>query len=199
MTDLQQWVAPTCTGLADLLDAGPDDVWDAPSLCAGWQVRHLVAHVTMPARLTPEQYGAEMASAAGDFTAMSNAVALRDGALPTSELLDQLRSERLHGWQPPGGGAGGALSHAVIHSLDVTVALGRPPVAPAEAVEVVLDLLAASEGTWFGVDVSGVRFEATDFGWTSGDGADVVRADGGSLVSLLSGRTLPDGRALPRR
>jgi hypothetical protein len=25
-----------------------------------------------------------------------------------------------------------------------------------------------------------------------------VRADSGSLVALLSGRTLPDGRALPR-
>ncbi|PZA18892.1 maleylpyruvate isomerase N-terminal domain-containing protein, partial [Modestobacter versicolor] len=82
MTDLQTWVAPTCEGLADLLDAAPDETWDAPSLCAGWQVRNVVAHVTMAARLTPEQFGAEMAAARGDFGVLSDTVAARDGALP---------------------------------------------------------------------------------------------------------------------
>ena len=50
MTDPQSWVAPTCHRLADLL-AADVDAWGAPSLCAGWRVRHVVAHVTMPARL----------------------------------------------------------------------------------------------------------------------------------------------------
>ena len=126
MTDPQSWVAPTYEGLADLLAAAPVDTWDAPSLCEKWLVRHVVAHVTMPARLTPEQFGAEMAAAGGDFTVLSDTVATRDASLPVADLLDQLRSPGLHAWQPPGGGAAGALSHAVIHSLDVTVALDRP-------------------------------------------------------------------------
>ena len=71
MTDLQSWVAPTYHGLADLLAAAPAETWDAPSLCARWQVRHVVAHVTMPVRLTPEQFGAEMAAAGGDFCVLS--------------------------------------------------------------------------------------------------------------------------------
>ena len=197
MTDQQAWVAPTYQGLADLLPAGAVDLWDAPSLCENWLVRHVVAHVTMPARLTPEQYGAEMAAAGGDFAVLSNTVAARDAALPVADLLDQLRSPRLHAWQPPGGGPAGALNHAVIHSLDVTVALGRPPVAPAEAVVAVLDQLTAAGGSWFGVDLTGVRLEATDTDWSWGDGR-LVRADSGSLVALLSGRALPDGRTLPR-
>ncbi|SFP31856.1 TIGR03083 family protein [Geodermatophilus dictyosporus] len=197
MTDLQSLVAPTCDGLATLLATAPAETWDAPSLCAGWQVRHVVAHVTMPARLTPEQFGAGMAAAGGDFTAFSDTVAARDAVLPPAEHLDALRSPRLHAWQPPGGGAAGALSHAVIHSLDVTVALGRPSVAPAEAVVAVLDHLAAADGAHFGVDLTGVRLEATDTDWSRGSG-DVVRADGGALLALLSGRTLPDGRALRR-
>ncbi|GAA1917598.1 maleylpyruvate isomerase N-terminal domain-containing protein [Nocardioides marmoribigeumensis] len=181
MTDLQSWVAPTCTGLADLLSGSPD-LWEQPSLCELWQVRHVVAHVTMPARLTPEQYGAEMAAAGGDFTVLSNTVAERDGALPTADLLGRLRSPDLHAWQPPGGGAGGALSHAVIHSLDVTLAVALDPVAPPEALAAVLELLIASGGTWFGVDPAGVR---------PGD-------DAGTAVALLAGRTLPDGRCLSR-
>lgn len=198
MTDPQSWVAPTCSGLADLLAAAAVDTWDAPSLCVKWRVRHVVAHVTMPARLTPERFGAEMAAAGGDFAVLSDTAATRDAALPVADLLDQLRSPGLHGWQPPGGGAAGALSHAVIHSLDVTVALDRPAVAPAEAVIHVLDQLAAANGTWFGVDPTGVRLEATDTDWSWGSG-QTVRADSGSLVALLAGRALPDGRTLPHR
>lgn len=196
MTDVHALVAHTYVGLADLLPA-TDDAWDAPSLCEGWQVRHVVAHVTMPVRLTPELYGAGMAAAGGDFTVMSDAVAERDSVLPNEELLAQLRSERLHAWEPPGGGEMGALNHAVVHSLDVTVALDRPAVAPTEAITTVLDQITRARVSTFGVDLTNVRLEVDDTGWTWGDG-DMWRADGGSLVALLAGRTLPDGRALPR-
>ncbi len=196
MTDLQSWVAPTYDGLADLLASAPAETWDAPSLCEKWQVRHVVAHVTMPARLTPEQFGAGMAAAGGDFTVLSDTVAARDASLPLADQLDALRSPLLHAWQPPGGAAG-ALNHAVIHSLDVTVALDRPTVAPREAVVAVLDQLTAANGALFGVDLTGVRLEAADTDWSWGSGGG-VRADSGLLVALLSGRTLPDGRALPR-
>jgi uncharacterized protein (TIGR03083 family) len=195
MTDPQSWVAPTCNGLADLLATA--DSWDVPSLCENWSVRHVVAHLTMPVRLTPELFGAELAAAGGDFTVLSDTVAERDSRLPVADLLDQLRSPDLHAWQPPGGGAAGALTHAVVHSLDVTVALDRPAAAPVEATTVVLDQLAARNGATFGIDLTGVRLEAADTGWTWGDGR-LVRADTGTLVALLSGRTLPDGRTLPR-
>ncbi|WKK11838.1 maleylpyruvate isomerase family mycothiol-dependent enzyme [Rhodococcus ruber] len=195
--NLQSGVAPTYDGLADLLASVPAETWDAPSLCEKWQVRHVVAHATMPARLTPEQFGAEMAAAGGDFTVLSDTVAARDAFLPVSEHLAHLRSPLLHAWQPPGGGAAGALSHAVIHTLDVTVALERPTVAPAEAVVAVLDQLTAANGAVFGVDLTEVRLEADDADWSWGSG-EVVRADSGRLVALLSGRTLPDGRTLRR-
>lgn len=178
MTDLQQWVPPTLSGLAGLLEGAP--LWDVPSLCEGWQVRHVVAHVTMPARLTPEDYGRELAAAGGDFSVLSDTVAARDGGLPEPDLLQQLRSPGLHAWQPPGGGAGGALSHAVIHSLDITLATGLPPVAPAAAVDAVLDLLVGSGGSWFGVDPSRLPADATD---------------PSERVALLAGRSLP-GRVL---
>jgi uncharacterized protein (TIGR03083 family) len=195
VTDLQSFVAPTYDRLASLLASMPAQTWDSPSLCENWQVRHVIAHVTMPARLTPEQFGAEMAAAGGDFTVLSDTVAARDASLPLTDQLDALRSQLLHQWQPPGGGAAGALSHAVIHSLDVTVALGRPTVAPNEAVVAVLDQLTAANGAFFGVDLTGVQLEAADTGWSWGSG-ETIRANSDLLAALLSGRTLPDGRAL---
>ena len=197
MTDPQSWVAQTYEALADLLETAPEPTWDGPSLCHGWQVRHVIAHVTMPARLTPEQFGAEMQRAGGDFTRLSDSVAARDAALPVADHLAALRAPALHRWQPPGGGAAGALSHAVIHSLDVTVALDRPAVAPAEAATAVLEQLTAADGAIFGVDLTDVRLEASDTGWSWGAG-EVTRADSGRLVAMLGGRTLPDGRALRR-
>ncbi|MEO5743058.1 MAG: maleylpyruvate isomerase family mycothiol-dependent enzyme [Terracoccus sp.] len=198
MTDPQSWVAPTYNGLAHLLTASDVRPWDAPSLCENWLVRHVVAHVTMPTRLTPEQFGAQLGAAGGDFTLFSDAVAARDARLSEADLLDDLRSQRLHAWQPPGGGVDGALSHAVIHSLDVTVALGRPAVAPTDAMTAVLEQLTAAEGVVFGVDLTGIRLEAEDTGWSWGTG-QLVRDNSGSLVALLSGRALPDGQTLPRR
>jgi uncharacterized protein (TIGR03083 family) len=198
VTDLQSWVAPTYDGLADLLASAHAGTWDAPSLCERWQVRHVVAHVTMPARLTPEQFGAEMAAARGDFAVLSDTVAARDASLPVDEHLAQLRSPVLHAWEPPGGGAAGALSHAVIHSLDVTVALDEPSVAPVDAHVAVLDQLIAANGAIFGIDLADVRLVADGIGWAWGSGEEVC-AGSGALVALLGGRTLPDGRTLPRR
>jgi uncharacterized protein (TIGR03083 family) len=197
VTDPQTWVAPTYARLADLLAEMPPSSWDAPSLCEKWLVRHVIAHVTMPAWMSPEQFGAELAAANGDFAVLSDTVAARDASLPVADLIDRLRSPILHAWQPPVGGANGALSHAVIHSLDVTIPLDRRLVAPAEAVTAVLDQLTGARGALFGVDLSDVRLEAADIDWSWGSGR-TVRADSGSVVALLSGRTLPDGRTLPR-
>ncbi len=192
---MRSWVAQTYTGLADLLASSPLEAWDSPSLCERWRVREVVAHVTMPVRLTPAQFGAEMAAAGGDFTVLSDTVAMRDAALPIADLLEQLRSPGLHAWEPPGGGGAGALSHAVIHSLDVTIPLDQPPVAPTGAATAVLDQLTAARGSIFGLDLSGTALEATDTEWGWGAGR-VVRADTGELVALLSGREIPDGRTL---
>lgn len=198
MSGMQSWVEATYQSLADLLSPARPEIWDAPSLCEDWQVRHVVAHVTMPARLTAEQFGAELAAAGGDFGVLSESVARRGAELPAADLLDQLRSPVLHAWQPPGGGVAGALSHAVIHSLDVTVALDRPPVAPVPAVTAVLDQLAGAGGAWFGIDLTGVRLQASDTGWSWGQGR-TVGAPSGALLALLAARRLPDGQALARR
>jgi uncharacterized protein (TIGR03083 family) len=175
-------VASAYLGLAALL--AETDAWDAQSLCDKWAVRHVVAHVTMPVRLTPESYGAEMAAAGGDFSVLSNTVAARDGSLPVETLLG---SPVLHAWEPPGGKAAGALSHAVIHSLDITIALGRPAVAPVDAMIAVIDQLVAADGRIFGIDLTGVRLEATDTGRTWGQGR-LVRASTDLLVAYVSGR-----------
>lgn len=186
-TDLQPLVGEVYTALADLLETLPDEAWNSPSLCAGWRVREVIAHVTMPARLSMEEFGAEMAAADGDFTVLSNTVAARDAGLPREQHLANLRSPLLHAWEPPGGGASGALSHAVIHALDVTGALGLPNVAPDDATRAVLDDIARGGYRHFGTNLDGIHLRAKDLDWQWGSGRTVT-ADAGELISLTTGR-----------
>jgi len=51
---LQPAVAAEFASLADLLAAATDAQWDTPSMCEGWRVREVVAHLTMAARYSEE-------------------------------------------------------------------------------------------------------------------------------------------------
>ncbi len=190
--ELQDLVGDSYRRLADQLR---DQDWDHPSLCVGWRVRELIAHVTMPARYTAEQFGLELATANGDFTLLSNLMAARDGELSVAELLADLSSPVLAGWQPPGGGALGALNHVVVHGLDATNALGLPRACSDEAARIILDELAGGGAERFGVQLAGLRLVASDLDWQFGSGRTIT-GGAGELISLACHRTLSDGRSL---
>lgn len=180
--------------LADLLEAGLPSVWDAPSLCEGWRTREVVAHVTMPARYDGPAFMAELEAAGGDFTTLSDTIAARDGALAPASLLADLRSPVLHGWQPPGGGIEGALTHCVIHALDVIEAVPLARRVPEERIRRVLALVASPERpNLFGVDLAGIELRADDLDWVVGAG-DTVSGPAQALALVACGRLLPAGR-----
>ena len=193
-TDLQSALTAEFLALADLLDALPETEWDTPSLCAGWRVREVVAHMTMPVRYSVEQFQAELRDCEFDFTRLSNRVASRDGALPVSVLVGNLRDDVLHRWTPPGGGYPGALNHAVIHGLDISVPLGVPRRASDDTIAIVLnDLTRGGAHAHFGVDLDGINLRATDMDWSFGSGRPIKgRAE--DLALVVCGRTLPGGR-----
>ena len=196
--DLQAVVAAEFTWLAAVLDGLGGAAWDTPSLCAGWRVREVVAHMTMAVRYTPPEFYAELEACQGDFTLLSNRVAARDAELPTTTLIANLRDDAMHAWVPPGGGPIGALSHVVIHGLDITVPLGVPRPAPDNAVLAVLDHLTLAGGhANFGFDLDRLRLQATDIDWTFGSGTPRI-GPVADLTLLVSGRTLAPGRIVDR-
>jgi uncharacterized protein (TIGR03083 family) len=188
-SDLQAAVAAEFTWLADVLDRLVDGAWDTPSLCAGWRVREVVAHMTMAVRYAPPEFYAELEACKGDFTTLSNRVAARDAALPTTTLVANLRDDAMHRWIPPGGGLIGALSHVVIHGLDITVPLGVARPAPDETVLAVLDHLTLGGGhANFGFELDGLCLQATDVNWRFGSGTP-LNGTAEDLALVISGRT----------
>lgn len=180
--------------LADLLAVLPPDAWEQPSLCAGWRVREVVAHITMPFRYSAPRFAFELARSRGNFTAMADRCARRDAAAPAAELTAGLRDNAEHPWRPPGGGLTGALTHDVIHGLDITVALGIDRTVPASRMSIVLDsVTSAGSLKHFGTSLAGVSLRADDLDWSAGSGRPVT-GTAQDLALAVAGRRLPAGR-----
>jgi uncharacterized protein (TIGR03083 family) len=192
--DLQPAITAEYLALADALDSISDAQWDTASLCEGWRIREVIAHVTMAARYSGDEFMAKLKEVDFDFTRLSDQIARRDAELPTSELLANLRADDMHHWTPPGGGQHGALNHILIHGLDATVPLGLSRRAPGTSVQVILDdLTHGGVHDAFGVDIDGRSLRAVDLDWSFGDGA-ALRGTGEDLALTICGRTVADGR-----
>lgn len=193
MTDLSLAIAEERRELATVLDGLPAARWDEPTLCAGWRVREVAAHMTMPYRLSMPRFMFELARARGNFNRMADRSARRDAAaLSAGQLARTLRDNATHPWRPPGGGLPAALSHDVIHGLDIVVPLGIDRRVPEERLRLVLDGVNAKNVAYFGVDLAGVQLRADDLDWTFGSGEPLAGA-AQDLLLVLCGRRLPAG------
>jgi uncharacterized protein (TIGR03083 family) len=195
MDTIRDIIAAQRGELAEALTGLPASGWDEPTLCAGWRVREVVAHITMPFRYSGPRFMVELAKSHGRFNEMADRLARRDAArMSPAELAEAVRSNIGHPWRPPGGGFEGALAHDLIHGLDITVPLGIGRPVPAERLRRVLPASTASKSvTYFGADLAGIEFRARDLDWTLGSGAPLT-GTAADLLLAVCGRKLPAGR-----
>nr|WP_149179226.1 maleylpyruvate isomerase family mycothiol-dependent enzyme [Streptomyces sp. TRM49041] len=178
---------------AELLDALPAEKWDAPSLCGGWRVREVAAHMTMGFRYSLPKMARELVRARGSLDRMTDHCARADAAAhSTAELAAFLRDNAHHPWKPPVGGIAAALGHDVIHGLDITVALGMDRRVPEDRLRVLLGTVTPRTARFFKADLGGVRLRATDLDWSYGTGAP-LSGTAQDLLLLAYGRRLPAG------
>lgn len=180
--------------LAEILAALPAPRWDEPTLCAGWRVREVTAHMTMPFRYSTGRFVLDIIKARGNFDRMADRCARRDAAiLSTEDLVDMLANNTNHPWKPPGSGFEAALSHDVIHGMDITVSLGLDRMVPEDRLRIVLKGMSPRSVRYFGVDLAGIQLRADDLDWTMGSGTPLSGA-AQDLLLVVCGRRLPSGR-----
>jgi uncharacterized protein (TIGR03083 family) len=174
--------------LADLLDTLTEDEWATPSLCNGWTVRDVVAHLTLTA-IGPGQATIALLRHGGSLGRTARETARRRAAVMSSaELIERLRGlvgSRRHLF---GTRYVDSLVDVLVHGQDIAVPLGRERAIPLEAAVTAINRV-ATMGYWMGKRrrLRGLRLEATDARWTRGDGA-VVRGPVAVLLLLLTGR-----------
>jgi hypothetical protein len=85
----------------------------------------------------------------------------------------------------------GALTHDVVHGLDITIPLRIEHPVSEPALRVVLDHATTPLSLkHFGLDLTGIRLEADDLDWSFGDG-EPLRGGARSLLMVLMDRRLP--------
>ncbi|EXG80673.1 maleylpyruvate isomerase family mycothiol-dependent enzyme [Cryptosporangium arvum] len=180
--------------LADTLTSLPEASWDAPTLCDGWRVREVIAHVAMEFRYPAGRFFWHFALAGFNFHRLNDRRAAADAAaLSSAELTASIRDNVHHPWKPPGTGYPTTLTHETVHALDVMVPLGVDWPVPEPTVRAVLDAWDVEHGQkYFGVDLTGVRLCADDLDWSVGDG-EPLSGHATDLLLVLAGRKVPAG------
>jgi uncharacterized protein (TIGR03083 family) len=179
-------------GLADLLDDLSDEEWGHPSLCAGWRVRDVAAHLAL-GHTGWGRSTVEMVRARGDFDRMIHDSALRHAAAPPARLTAEIRAMAGSRRHAPLLTPLEPLLDVLVHGQDIAVPLGRPRTMPIDAAT------AAATRVWtMGWPMStafhararlaGLRLVASDTDWSAGAGA-LVEGPVQALLLLLTGRT----------
>lgn len=172
---------------AELLATLTPEQWATPSLCTGWTVHDVVAHVLSYDELSTG--GLVRRLARGRFLPdRVNAVTLAECRQRSSDELATLMRDHV---QPRGLTAafGGmiALTDGMIHQQDIRRPLGLPRKIPAERIVPALRTALYApviRGFW---RVRGVRLVATDLDWASGRGPE-ARGAAEALLMVIGGR-----------
>ncbi|MBO1414042.1 maleylpyruvate isomerase family mycothiol-dependent enzyme [Streptomyces sp. FH025] len=191
---IREQIAAERRELAEVFTGLTEEQWNSPSLCEGWRVREVAAHMSTGFRHSRARTAWELARSGANIHRMADRVARRDAATLTDrELAAAMADHAEHPWRPPVGGRIAALAHDAVHGLDITTALGLPPRLPPARAAALLGAVSARSLRFFGVRLDGVRLRATDVDWSYGEGPLPAEGRAEHLLLVAYGRRLPRG------
>ena len=176
-------VADERRDLVGLLRTLSDEEWQAPSLCEGWRVRDVVAHLlydTIPLW----RYLGVLARSGFSTDRLNNRLVQSERAAPTSDLVDRLERSIGHGTLARVAPAV-ALADVLVHHQDVRRPLGRTRSIPEERLLSVLNHPDPFAFPWR--HTRGLRLVATDVAWQKGSGPE-VQGTGEAIALATAGR-----------
>ena len=183
---------------AALLEGLTPEQWEHPSLCDGWTVRHVAAHLTMQQQRVRDALAfisrhPRILRSMPLNTFIHDAGVVQAQALSTEQIVAGIRDGMGSRRHNPGVTPLETLTDILVHSQDIAIPLGvdlpmRPP----------LSALAATRrwdtrNTWLAtvnrrLPLDGYQLRATDTDWSRGHGPEVTGPIGAILL-LLTGRT----------
>ncbi len=183
-------IADERLSLADLLEELTDAEWERPSLCAGWRVRDVAAHVAMAPQV-PSLWSMtkDGIRAGGRFHKLNHDVAVRHAdSRPPRSLVVELRENAASRRLPVVTNYRNILFDVLVHGQDIALPLGRSRAMPSDAAAVGAQRVwTMGWPFWARRRLHGLRLVATDVGWSAGAGDDVCGPID-ALLLLLTGR-----------
>ncbi|MEO7260933.1 MAG: maleylpyruvate isomerase family mycothiol-dependent enzyme, partial [Jatrophihabitantaceae bacterium] len=175
--------------IADLLSTLTPDQLRAPSLCEGWTVHDVAAHLITFLRFGQLKIYLGIVATAADLDRVNLWLTQRAARRSSDEIIEVLRRRAGSRVTVPRSGYDPVLTDLVLHDLDIRVPLGISRDVSGERLAVALHHLTsrASPGFTMGSRLDGLRFTATDTGWDHGTGAP-VRGPAQTLLLGIGGR-----------
>jgi uncharacterized protein (TIGR03083 family) len=181
---------------ADLLAGLTPEQWRTPSLCAGWTVREVAAHLVEQLEgddMTMLGLLGALVRYRGSLDRMVDVHARRAASRPTDELVAQLRDLAGTELDPPVIGPRGPMVDSLVHLRDMARPIGADVDAPPEDWRHALDFVATPTSVTRSFAprkrLAGLRLVATDQDWAKGDGAE-LRGPSEALVMAVTGRAV---------
>jgi uncharacterized protein (TIGR03083 family) len=171
--------------LAGILRTLTPEQWETPSLCAGWRVRDVAAHVIGSPQATWRATLGMLPSLRHGYNGMILRDGLRRGRSAPEEILEQFGQFAGMRRAPAVTTHVEPLLDVLVHTQDIVRPLGIEHPMPPEAAAVAADR--ARLLRMAGRRVRALRLVATDTDWARGDG-EVVEGPMEELLILCSGR-----------
>ncbi len=168
--DIWGTIAAERRALADDLAAIKETDWTKPSLCDGWTVRDVLAHMASTPTTTPFNFLPKLAASGFSLDKMSEKeIAKRRD----TDVLAEFRSSASSRKSPPGP-KDTWLGEVIVHGEDIRRPLNISHSYPGEALAAVAAFYSKSNLVIGGRKrVAGLKLSATDTGWSGGQGAEV--------------------------
>lgn len=172
------------------LAALSDEAWSTPSLCDGWTVHDVAAHLVSTARTTRLSFVAGMIRAGFDFDRQNAACVARERGTTPGETLARLREVATRRSTPPAP-LDTRLVEEILHGEDIRRPLGLTRAYPLEAVVRALSRQARMPASMGGSKdlVAKIHLTATDADLSLGEGPE-VRGPALSLLMAVTGRAV---------
>jgi uncharacterized protein (TIGR03083 family) len=162
--------------VADVLESLDDDAWDRPTLCTGWTVREMAAHLVQPMLIGFGRFFVAAIRHRGDTDRTVDHFARRLARRSRTELISLLRDRAAYQANPRRVGPFGPFAETCIHLRDIARPLGLDADVPVGHWRILLDYLTSPAAVSALVPagrLDGLHLRAVDTDWESGSGAGV--------------------------
>ena len=187
MADVSDLAAGERRDLADYLDTLTAEEWERPSLCRGWSVRDVAAHVTSYDMLSWPALLALSARSGFSLSRGNQARLAECRGLSERELTARLRVHAVPRGIAALFGSAVGLTDGLIHHQDIRRALGHPRRVPSERLAAALAFAPRALVLPAPTNLRGIRVVATDLDWSHGAGPE-VQGPAEALLLALAGR-----------
>jgi len=174
--------------VADYLAALPEDAWAAPTLCEAWTVKDVANHMLVTPTMSKGKVFVAFAGSGFNLDKFSQKQVDRMASMAPAEIIDMTRSTAGSQNMPPGLKPLGVLTEVLVHGADIAAPRGDTLAVPADHYVAALDHLKGQKAVFHTpARIEGLRLEATDATWSTGDGA-LVQGPSHALLLAMAGR-----------